>query len=253
MDGPQVVPKKTKEYAVQQADHEILPSLPCRMGLLGPSGSGKTILLQSLLTDLYAHRGRSVFSRIYIWSPSVLVDSAWEPVIKMCKEMGQDNDKEQFLFQSYNPSDLEKVISVQKEVVARCKQMKMKKCYQIVIVIDDFADRPDFTRQERLVWELFFRGRHAKISTIISTQKWKAISPAIRRQATALMIFRLRSQMELDAVVEEISALVDRKSVLAMYREATAEPFHFLYVRLEAKRPEDMFFKNFDTPLLRAS
>ena len=39
----------------------------------------------------------------------------------MCKEMGQDNDKEQFLFQSYNPSDLEKVISVQKEVVARCK------------------------------------------------------------------------------------------------------------------------------------
>ena len=147
MDGPQVVPKKTKEYAVQQADHEILPSLPCRMALLGPSGSGKTILLQSLLTDLYAHRGRSVFSRIYIWSPSVLVDSAWEPVIKMCKEMGQDNEKEQFLFQSYNPSDLEKVISVQKEVVARCKQMKMKKCYQIVIVIDDFADRPDFTRR----------------------------------------------------------------------------------------------------------
>ena len=77
MNGPQVVPKKTKEYAVQQPDHEILPSLPCRMGLLGPSGSGKTILLQSLLTDLFTHRGRSVFSRIYIWSPSVLVDSAW--------------------------------------------------------------------------------------------------------------------------------------------------------------------------------
>ena len=118
---------------------------------------------------------------------------------------------EQFLFQIYNPSDLVKVISVQKEVVARCKQMKMKKCYQIVIVIDDFEDLPDFIRQERLVWELFFRGRHAKISTIISTQKWKAISPAIRSQATALMIFRLRSQMELDAVVEEISALVQEE------------------------------------------
>ena len=60
---------------------------------------------------------------------------------------------------------------MQKEVLERCKQMKMKRCYQIVIVIDDFADRPDFTRQERLIWELFFRGRHAKISTIISTQK----------------------------------------------------------------------------------
>ena len=104
----------------------------------------------------------------------------------------------------------------------------MEKCYQIVIVIDGFADRPHFARQERLVWELFFRARHAKTSTIISTQKWKAISPAIRSQATALMTFRLRSQMELGAVVEEISALVDKKSLLAMYREATAEPFHFL-------------------------
>ena len=88
MDGPQVVPQKTKEYTVQQPDHEILPSLPCRMALLGPSGSGKTILLQSLLAALYTHRGRS----------SVFVDSAWESVIQMCKEMGQDNDKEQFLF-----------------------------------------------------------------------------------------------------------------------------------------------------------
>ena len=140
---------------MQQPDHKILPSLPCRMALLGPSGSGKTILLQSLLTDLYTRRGHSVFSRIYIWSPSVLVDSAWEPVIKMCREMGQDNDKEQFRFQTYNPSDLEKVISVQKEVVERCKHMKMKRCNQIVIVIDDFADRLDFTRQERLIWELF--------------------------------------------------------------------------------------------------
>ena len=252
MDGPQVVPKKTKEYAVQQADHEILPSLPCRMALLGPSGSGKTILLQSLLTDLYTHRGRSVFSRIYIWSPSVLVDSAWEPVIKMCKEMGQDDEKEQFLFQTYSPSDLDKVISVQKDVVARCKAMKMKKCYQICIVIDDFADRPDFTRQERLVWELFFRGRHAKISTIISTQKWKAISPAIRSQATALMVFRLRSQMELDAFCEEVSALIDKKTVMRFYREATEEPYSFLYVRLEAKKPEDIFWMRFEHRLSRS-
>ena len=251
MNGPQVVPKKTKEYAVQQPDHDILPSLPCRMALLGPSGSGKTILLQSLLTDLFTHRGRSVFSRIYIWSPSVLVDSAWEPVIKLCKEMGQDEEKEPFMFQTYDPNDLERVISVQKEVVARCKQMKMKKCYQIAIVIDDFADTPAFTRQERLIWELFFRGRHAMISTIISTQKWKAISPAIRSQCTALFVFRLRSQQELDAFAEEVSALVDKKTVMRYYREATEEPFSFLYCRLEAKQAEDIFWIRFEHRLSR--
>ncbi|MGV2436458.1 MAG UNVERIFIED_CONTAM: hypothetical protein LVT10_17475 [Anaerolineae bacterium] len=75
----------------------------------------------------------------------MLVDSAWEPVIELCQGMGQDEEKEPFMFQTYDPNDLERVISVQREVVARCKQMKMKKCYQDPIVIDDFADTPAFT------------------------------------------------------------------------------------------------------------
>ena len=85
------------------------------------------------------------------------------------------------------------------------------------------SHRPDFTRQERLVWELFFRGRHTKSSTIISTQKWKAISP---------------------------SGLIDKKTVMRFYREATEEPYSFLYVRLEAKKPEDIFWVRFEHRLL---
>jgi GTPase SAR1 family protein len=251
MEPPKVVPKKVKEWHTEQPEHEILPSIPARMALLGPSGSGKTQLIQAMCCDFFRRRGRSVFARIYIWSPSVLVDTVWEPVIKMCKtELGQDNDREQFLFQSYNPADLQRVIQTQKDVISRAKEAKLKTLFNILIIVDDFADRPDFTRTETLVWELFFRGRHAKISTLISTQKWKAISPAIRSQATALFVFRLRSQQELEAFAEEVSALVDKKTVMQFYREATEEPYSFLYVRLEAKKPEDIFWERFEHRLL---
>jgi hypothetical protein len=34
--------------------------------------------------------------------------------------------------------------------------------------------------------------------------------------------------------------------LLALYNEATEEPFSFLYVKLTSKTKEDMFYKRFD-------
>ena len=74
----------------------------------------------------------------------------------MCtSELGQDND---------HPQDLERVIAVQKEVTRRAKEAGLKKLFNVCICVDDFADNPAFSRQERLVWELFFRGRRARRS-----------------------------------------------------------------------------------------
>jgi hypothetical protein len=50
----------------------------------------------------------------------------------------------------------------------------------------------------------------------------------------------LRSQLELDAFCEEVSALADKKTIYQYYKQATEEPFSFLFVRLEAKKPEDI-------------
>ena len=47
-----------------------------------------------------------------------------------------------------------------------------------------------------------------------------------------------------------MSALVDKKTVMQFYREATEEPYSFLYVRLEAKKPEDIFWIRFEHRLL---
>ena len=66
------------------------------------------------------------------------------------------------------------------------------------------------------------------------------------------MVFRLRSQMELDAFCEEASALIDKKTIMRFYREATEEPYSFLYCRLEAKKAEDIFWVRFEHRLSRS-
>ena len=73
---PKILPIKFKEYTVTQSKYSIAPYIPFRSVVIGPSGSGKTILLQNMILDIY----KGCFSRIYIFSPSIDVDSTWLPV-----------------------------------------------------------------------------------------------------------------------------------------------------------------------------
>ena len=78
------------------------------------------------------------------------------------------------------------------------KKKNFKRLFQILIIIDDFADSPEFTRQSKMLHSLYVRGRHNMISTITATQKFNAIHPIIRVNATELYVYRLRNMKDLD-------------------------------------------------------
>ena len=61
-----------------------------RSMLVGPSGSGKTVLLTNMILDMY----KGCFSRIYIRSPSIEVDSTWKPVKDYIRDHIKPNDRE---------------------------------------------------------------------------------------------------------------------------------------------------------------
>ena len=124
------------------------------------------------------------------------------------------------------------------------------KLFSILIVIDDFADNPSFTRQSQLLWMLYVRGRHYGISSISSVQRYRVLSPIIRTNATALIVFRLRIVREYEALAEENSALVSKDRFREMYEEATAEPYSFLFINSVAKTLDSMFWIRFERPLV---
>ena len=88
------------------------------------------------------------------------------------------------------------------------------------------------------------------ISTITATQVFKSISPIVRKNITDLYIYRLRNQADLEGVLDETSAVYDKKTLYQLYRIATDEAYGFLYIKLTARDKEDMFYTNFNRKLI---
>ena len=241
---PKIIPPKVQEFSVKQSKYDMVGKLPTRSILVGPSGSGKGVLLSNLILDIY----RNCFSRIYIFSPSIHVDYNWLSVKQyISNDMKiQETEDDKFYFDSYEPEELEKIIHTQHKITDYMKKNKHKTLYQILIIVDDFSDEPIFSRQSKLLHSLFTRGRHDSISTIVSSQKFYAISPIIRINATQLYIFKLRNYKDLESVIEELSAIYDKQTLLKIYHTATDQAYSFLFINLMVHTKKEMFFINFD-------
>jgi hypothetical protein len=50
----------------------------------------------------------------------------------------------------------------------------------------------------------------------------------------------------LEAFLEEVSALADKKTLMNIYELATSEDYSFLYVKLNSKSKNDMFFVRYE-------
>ena len=74
----------------------------------------------------------------------------------------------------------------------------------------------------------------------------------LRVNAQALIVFRLRNRLELDAIIEELSAVYDRKTLMEMYQIATDEPYSFWYINLAASRVDGMFWKKIEQRMIPA-
>ena len=244
LKAPKIEPIKLKEFDTKQSKYPMVPQIPFRSVILGPSGSGKTILLQNMILDIY----RNCFSRIYIFSPSVDVDATWQPVKDYVeKELKIKNtDEDPYFFNHYDPGALHKIIDTQHKVIEYQKKQDHKKLFSILIIVDDFADDPSFSRHSKMLHALYTRGRHNSISTITATQKFSAIAPIVRVNATELYVYRLRNYQDLITFIDEVSAMLDKKTLMNIYNLATDEPFSFLYVNLRAKKKNDVFHIRFD-------
>jgi hypothetical protein len=130
------------------------------------------MLIVSMICDLYRkHNGESVWKRVYVFSPSVNADPVWEPVKKFVRDKLEVPHDEQWAWDHYDPGAMLEVIETQRKVIAIAKEKGLKKLFGILLVIDDFADDPRMSRQDRLLHSLYTRGRHAFISTITAISK----------------------------------------------------------------------------------
>ena len=65
-----------------------------------------------------------------------------------------------------------------------------------------------------------------------------------------MAVWRLRNYKEVETLCEELSGVYDKNTLMEMYREATAEPFSFMFVRLDARTRDTMFYLRFESRLV---
>ena len=92
-----------------------------------------------------------------------------------------------------------KIMETQMKITDYMKKQKKTKMFQVLIIIDDFADDPKFVRSSKLLHSLYTRGRHSYISVITATQVFNALHP------------KLRNYRDLESLLEELSAIAPEK------------------------------------------
>ena len=242
MSKPNITPVKVKQYEVKQSKYEHVSKLPTRSIINAASGSGKTVLIQNLILDIY----KGCFSRIYIFSPSIDIDDTWLPVKKYIEEELTKTKDEQIYYQDFDSEAVQNILTTQKNIIDHQKKdPKTKKLFSILLIFDDVADNKAIHNSQALN-SCFTRGRHSQISTILSTQKYNAVSTIIRTNMDSMYLFRLRNANDLQAVIDELSALLDKKILLQVYMKATEQRFSFLFIKLTSPTIDDMFYVKFD-------
>ena len=238
------------DFSFQETESDVLPSLPLRMLALGNSGSGKTTALINMITDPRFY-GRKPWERVYWCSPTAEVDDALAPLRRYVEDvLKQDQEDDPTFHDHIDVPFLQSRIERQRKITERMKKMtpRPKKGFGILIVLDDLADaRRNLLQCGQLVDSLAIKARHFGVSTIVSTQKLRLplISPCVRVNVTAVLVWRLRSRYEMQQYLEEYSALVPINVLKQMYDEAVAVPFNFLYINTLSKDIDHMFYSGF--------
>ena len=225
---------------------EPFPRVPGSGCILGPTGVGKTQLVVQLLLQAY----KGVFSRIYVFSPSVDIDSAWDPVREYnSKVLGIDDSKEQTMWNRWDEDALHQIMTKQAKMIKHMKDNRKKyggNLLAVCIILDDLADDPRLHKPHGVLASIMTRGRHQGVSAWILSQKLSAMSLISRVNFRWMVVFKLRNMKELlDGVLHELSAIYDVKTLRQMYDMATSKPFGFLFVNL-MKDPLEMFHDGFD-------
>jgi len=204
-----------KKSEASPLPHDFLPK-PCfRLVVVGCSHSGKSNMLKNLLT-LPEYGYRDYYGEnIFIFSKTLDLDETWKSMRHVPKT---------HLYTKWDEDVVRQIMEYSKKQKRGC-----------LFVLDDLiSDGDAFNRKNsNLLSELFYTGRHWGVSLAILSQRYHAIQPALLANASAVIVFRLKTKREQEAFTDSMTQF---DNLGERYDYATKERFSFLYMNLTTGR-----------------
>ena len=184
-----------------------------------------------------------MFDRIYLYSKSATIDKNWDPLKKYVeKELGVDQREEQTFFDEFDAQALQEQMDLQTRVAEEAKKT-MKFIPQVLWIFDDLVDDPTVMHNNsNLIATLAIRSRHFGGNLWVSTQKYRSLAYVIRINLTCLFIWpALSNRLQRKAIIEEIAGHYSEKEVEELLLHVSKRKHGFLFVKLKADDPSEMF------------
>ena len=191
-----------------------IPDHQYRTLIIGGSGSGKANALLNLMSQ------QDDIDKNYLYAKD-LSEPKYEFLIKRHKNAGIKhlNDPNAFIECSNTMDDIYENID----------DYNPSRKRKILIVFDDMiADIMTSKKFQAIIKELFIRCRKLNISLVFITQSYFSVPKDVRLNSTHYLIMKITSNRELQNIAINLSADIDYKDFVKIYRECTKKPYSFL-------------------------
>jgi len=186
--------------------------------LIGKRASGKSELLRYLVG-----LSKTQFKTVFLVCPTEKVNNFYDGLIK------PEN-----IFDEYNEAWVEKLMKKMGEV----NQNKSNhEASHILLILDDICSDLNLAKS-KTIKQLFCRGRHLKISIIMTAQYIYQIPPVLRCNSDFVAVGQMNSQ-SLDLLTSEFQfGNITKKDFKAMYMKSTSN-FNFLLINCNTAKDND--------------
>lgn len=214
IDWYKKIPEKflLKSHNPHYDKHHI--KLPFRLLICGSSGSGKTQTLLSLLYNM-----PNTFENIFITT----------------------KNKDEPLYNYLEEKLGKKGLKITEGIDKLPDLDKLDKETQTLIVMDDLVGE----KNQKPMEDYFLRARKKNCSLVYITQSYYAVPKMIRNNLTYLIIKQVSSMKNLTMIAREYDLGLEKKKLMDMYKDATADKQNFLLLDLDGD-PTQRFRKGFN-------
>jgi hypothetical protein len=188
----------------------------------------------NMLLDVY----RDCWERIVVFSSSWETDSTWDPLKRYMEE--KEWNLAECGHSHYSDSVLANEIAMQQGIIAYQKSKGHKRLFGLLVIFDDMLSTREAIRGKQIEI-LYTRGRHFMASCWCSTQAYRKVSNVVRMNSDHEFIWRIRNGGDLNAWLDENSAIVGMDKLMEIYTAATSRPFSYLWLKKVATDDNDLF------------
>lgn len=151
-------------------------------------------------------------------------------------------------FTSYDDETFSDIMEEQLAVIKLLKKYKQPKylANRILVIFDDLVGSSLFSGKKQSYFKgVNTRHRHYSASFIMVSQGYKEIPKTIRTNWTALIVFEIGNEKEVEVIYEEWPMGLNRDDWMELYKYATSGDHSFLYINFQKPKRLRMM-KNFD-------